>query len=237
MKNNIIAVYGAPESGKTTLSLKIAKTLSNDKKNVAVIFCDTIAPPLETSVKFKEKSVGSIGNILEANEIDQNLILRNCMFAEQNQYIGFLGYNLHQGVKTFAEYSSDRAEQFLQMLSRMVDHVIVDCTSDLQNDILSCSATKVANHVLMPLKCTLKSLSFFSTNEALIDEKKRTIVLNQVRKGQVSDSYVKAYKTALYQIPYLQDVEEQMESFGLLGSLEKDYEVLIKSVFKGDFFV
>ena len=43
-QDGILAVWGSPGSGKTTVAVKIAKYLADRKKNVVLLLCDMTAP-------------------------------------------------------------------------------------------------------------------------------------------------------------------------------------------------
>jgi signal recognition particle GTPase len=40
----VLAVWGSPGSGKTTVSVRLAKYLADRKKNVVLLLCDMTAP-------------------------------------------------------------------------------------------------------------------------------------------------------------------------------------------------
>ena len=42
----VLAVWGSPSSGKTTVSVKLAKYLADKHKNVLLLLCDMTAPML-----------------------------------------------------------------------------------------------------------------------------------------------------------------------------------------------
>ncbi|WP_277668501.1 hypothetical protein [Caproiciproducens galactitolivorans] len=42
--NQVLAIWGSPDSGKTTLSVKIAKGLEAIKRSVAIVTCDEETP-------------------------------------------------------------------------------------------------------------------------------------------------------------------------------------------------
>ena len=44
--NQVLAVWGSPGSGKTTVAVKLAKYLAGKKKNVILLLCDMTAPML-----------------------------------------------------------------------------------------------------------------------------------------------------------------------------------------------
>ena len=46
VQGGVLAVWGSPSSGKTTVSVKLADYLARKKKNVLLIFADMTTPPL-----------------------------------------------------------------------------------------------------------------------------------------------------------------------------------------------
>ena len=60
----VLAVWGSPSSGKTTVSVKLAKHLADKKRNVVLLLCDMTAPMLPCicppSDLEWERSLGSI---------------------------------------------------------------------------------------------------------------------------------------------------------------------------------
>ena len=43
-EGGVVAVWGSPGSGKTTMAVKIAKYLADKKRNVVLLLCDMTAP-------------------------------------------------------------------------------------------------------------------------------------------------------------------------------------------------
>ena len=44
--NQVLAVWGSPSSGKTIMSVKLARYIASQKKNVILVLADMSAPPL-----------------------------------------------------------------------------------------------------------------------------------------------------------------------------------------------
>ena len=149
----ILAVWGSPSSGKTVTAVKIARELSLNRKNVAVVFCDGMCPALPTVLKTKKPVEGSIGEVLAAPNVTQELILKNCVCPTKNPYISFLGYKAGENVFTYAEYAKERAVDLLVLLRHIADCVVVDCASSLTDSILSTVALEVADAVLRLGSC------------------------------------------------------------------------------------
>ena len=60
VQGGVLAVWGSPSSGKTTVSVKLADYLARKKKNVLLIFADMTTPPLPcicAAGTWKEKSL------------------------------------------------------------------------------------------------------------------------------------------------------------------------------------
>ena len=149
----ILAVWGSPSSGKTVTAVKIARELSLNRKNVAVVFCDGMCPALPTVLKTKKPVEGSIGEVLAAPNVTQELILKNCVCPAKNPYISLLGYKAGENVFTYAEYAKERAVDLLVLLRHIADCVVVDCASSLTDSILSTVALEVADAVLRLGSC------------------------------------------------------------------------------------
>lgn len=96
----LIAVWGAPHSGKTTFSASLATAIADTyaAATVIVLHCDVETPML--SVLFpnaKSGSLGSVGIPLSANELDTEQILANCTETKARPTLAVLGYRTGAG--------------------------------------------------------------------------------------------------------------------------------------------
>ena len=135
-QKQMLAVWGSPNSGKTVTALKLANELAKQKKNVVVVHCDLISPVLPTVLKTKTLDV-SLGAVLTASTLSQELVLQNCFPCEKNPYISLLGYKAGENVFSYAKYTKEQAVDMLVLLRHIADYVIVDCSSILTENILS----------------------------------------------------------------------------------------------------
>ena len=72
--NRVLAVWGSPSCGKTTIAAKIANYIANKGFDVALLLCDTDAPPLPLLVPPSEiETEKSLGSILAAVKVTENL--------------------------------------------------------------------------------------------------------------------------------------------------------------------
>ena len=53
----VVAVWGSPGSGKTTMAVKMAKYLADKKRNVVLLLCDMTAPCCPVSARHRNWSV------------------------------------------------------------------------------------------------------------------------------------------------------------------------------------
>ncbi len=75
----VLAVWGSPGCGKTTVAVKLAKYLADRKKNVVLLLCDCTTPMLPCICPPGDlEGNHSLGSILAANSITESLVKNNC---------------------------------------------------------------------------------------------------------------------------------------------------------------
>ena len=88
----VLAVWGSPGSGKTVTAVKIAKHLTAQKKNVALLLCDMTAPMMPCICPPSELECDrSLGSIFAAQRISVNLIKHNLTTHKRIPYLTMLG--------------------------------------------------------------------------------------------------------------------------------------------------
>ena len=238
-QKQMLAVWGSPGSGKTVTALKIAAELAKGKKNVAVVFCDAVAPPLPTVIRTKKSADGSLGAALSFPVISQEIAMKNLVASEQNPYVSFIGYAAGENAYTYAGYIKERAVDMLVLLRHIADHVIVDCSSVLNDNVLSTAALEVADNVLRLCPCDLKGLSYYMSYLPLIGDRKfktdkHIRVLTNPHPYQGGREYENAYGGVSFCLPYLPSIEEQAVTQNLLAPLSgkegKAYEGMISAI-------
>lgn len=231
MKNNqIIAVWGNPSSGKTVTSIKIARELALKKKNVILVFCDTIAPDLMMVHPDKNTDEKSLGSLLSAPEITQEKILSKCITLDKNEYISLLGYSKGENSFTYAKYAKDRAVDLLILLRHIADYVVVDCSAFFIPDLLSVTAIELADSVIRLSNCNLKALSYFNSSLPLLADRRfntdRHIkVLSKVKADEPSELMAEKYNGVMYELPYIEEITEQYLTGRLFGTLESKQSI------------
>ncbi len=86
--NQVLAVWGSPSCGKTTIAAKLANYISGKGYDVALLLCDMDAPPLPLLVPPSDiEAERSLGSILAAVKINDNLILQNSITIKKNPHM------------------------------------------------------------------------------------------------------------------------------------------------------
>ena len=243
-QKQMLAVWGSPGSGKTVMSLKLAAELAKTKKNVVVVLCDVVSPALPAVLSAKKAPEVSLGAVLTAPIVTQELVIKNLAVYDKNPYISLLGYKLGENVYTYADYTKERAVDMLVLLRHIADYVIVDCSSVLTDNILSTTALEVADDVLRLCSCDLKAISYYMSYLPLIGDRKfkqdkHIRVLTNTRSYQGGAEYENTFSGVRFRIPYVEEVEEQAATLNLTLPLSaktgKVFESLTAEIARGVF--
>ena len=241
----MLAVWGSPGSGKTVTAVKIAKMLSAKKKNVILLLCDMTAPMLPCICSPDElECERSLGNILAAARIGENLIKHNLVTLKRSNYLTVLGLLKGENEYSIPPFTEKQAIELLDGLRQIAPYVIVDCGSYIANDILSAVALMEADSVLRLANCDLKSISYFSSQLPLLkdakwDADKQYKVAANVKPFHAADHIGKVLGSVTFKLPYSQELEEQYLAGNLFSDLSlkdsrafrKELEKIIEEVF------
>ncbi len=231
--NQLIAIWGSPSSGKTTLSAKIAQELADKKKNVIIIhddiFCPTI-PILLPTIKDTDKS---LGKIFSNPVIDQEMILDNSISIKHNDYIALIGHQKVENPFTYSEYTKERVTDLLILLRHLVDYIIVDCSSILTESILTITALELADKVIRLSTADFKGLSYFkSTLPLLMDQKfnseNHLRIVSNTKDYQGSEIVNDLLRGSNIFIPSSFEIEEQFVEGRLFESLRDKSSIKYK---------
>ncbi|MFT9055507.1 MAG: hypothetical protein ABF449_02615 [Ethanoligenens sp.] len=171
--SKIISVWGSPNSGKTSLSVKLAELLySRFHAVVGVVCADMTAPALP--VLFPNKKADemfSLGEVLSKPEVTLHDVLNNVVTVRGKTNMGFLGLKDGENRFSYPSFDDVKAEALFSILKGLAEFLVVDCTSDIQNT-LTASAIKRSDHIIRIVNPDLKSLSFFSSQLPLLGDPK-----------------------------------------------------------------
>lgn len=222
--NRILAVWGSPSCGKTTVAAKVANYIASQKNDVVLLMCDTDAPPLPLLVPPSDiEEEKSLGSILAAARVSSNLILQNSITLKKNKHISLIGMLKGENAFSYPRYTGEQAKQLIDSLRSIADYTIIDCSSHLSDDVLSTMAIIEADCVLRLINCDLKSISYLSSQLPLIRDAKfktdrQLKIANNVKSIHSGENIERVLGNVSFTIPHSDLVENQY----LTGELLKD---------------
>ena len=212
--SKLIAIWGSPQSGKTTLAVKLALELDNRKAgNILVLHTDNITPAMPVLFPF-ERDVLSIGHALSAVEISPTDILQAAVVPKGRDNLGFLGYAYGDNQFSYPAFDKEKAANFLSALKSLADYVIVDCSSQY-NNVLSRAALSVADTIIKLATPELKVISFFLSQTPLYASPEYDLTeavqgLNITQSGffQPLEECREYFKNPAFTLPFCQQIQE-----------------------------
>lgn len=245
LHGGVLAVWGSPGSGKTTVAVKLAKYLADKKKNVVLVLCDMTAPMLPCICSPSElECEKSLGSILSATHVTEPLVKYNMITHKKMAYLTMLGMLKGENEYTYASYSKVQAQELIEALRKIAPFVIIDCGSYIANDILSAVVLLECDSALRLANCDLKSISYLSSQLQLLqnskwDTDKQYKVASNVKPNHSVDHMAGAMGSVSFRLPYSEELEEQYLSGNLLADMtlknsrpfRKEIEKIAKEVF------
>ncbi len=237
--NQVLAVWGSPSSGKTIMSVKLARYIASQKKNVILVLADMSAPPLPYVCPSSDlESELSLGNILGAAHVDGNLVKQNAILHKKNEYLTMFAMLKGENAFSYAPYTETQVREFIHALRQLADYIIIDCTSNITNDVLSAVSLIESDAVLRLVSCDLKSISYLNSQlPLLLDNKfnanKQYKAASNVSSFQADDEIEQIVGGVNFKIPHSDEVYKQFLAGNLFGGLtEKDSKDFRKAVSK-----
>ena len=237
--NQVLAVWGSPSSGKTIMSVKLARYIASQKKNVILVLADMSAPPLPYVCPSTDlESELSLGNILGAAHVDGNLVKQNAILHKKNEYLTMFAMLKGENAFSYAPYTETQVREFIHALRQLADYIIIDCTSNITNDVLSAVSLIESDAVLRLVSCDLKSISYLNSQlPLLLDNKfnanKQYKAASNVSSFQADDEIEQIVGGVNFKIPHSDEVYKQFLAGNLFGGLtEKDSKDFRKAVSK-----
>lgn len=244
-ENQMLAVWGSPGSGKTTVAVKLAARLAMQKRDVALLLCDMNTPMLPCICPPGElEEEHSLGSILAATHVSESLVRHNCITHKRFRHLTLFGMRKGENEYTYPPYERTQAEELLQCLRGIAPYIIIDCGSYIANDILSAIALMESDAVLRLVNCDLKSISYLSSQLPLLreskwDADKQYKVASNVRANEASGHIEQVLGSVAFQIPHSEEVFAQVLEGNLFAELSmkdsrgfrKSIEAITKEVF------
>ena len=239
VNGGVLAVWGSPGSGKTTVAVKLAQYLAGKKQNVVLVLCDMTAPMLPCICPPSElDGERSLGSILAAPHVSEPLVKLNMVTLKKNSHLTILGMKKGENEYTYPPYEQIQAQELLDGLREIAPFAVVDCGSYIANDILSAVALMEADSVLRLANADLKSISYLSSQLPLLrdakwDTDKQYKTASNVKSQQAGDHMSQALGTVAFTLPHSAELEGQYLAGNLLADLSmKDSRVFRKEIEK-----
>lgn len=236
----IVAVWGSPNSGKTTFATKLATAIyDNYQARVIVLYTDLETPIMPVIFpNEKAEDVGSVGIPLSKVEIDRDDVIKNLVVSKNRQNFGFIGYRAGDNKFTFPKFGRAKAEALLEALCELADYVIVDCTSNLENNVLASVAVEMSEQIIRLASPDLKSISFFlSQLPVYSDPKYRTAEHIQGINTPNEDVFMPVEETkshlkdVRFSVPFSSEVKLQMQKGSLTEATgDKTFEGRMREI-------
>jgi MinD superfamily P-loop ATPase len=162
--SKVIAVWGAPNSGKTTFATKLARAIYDTyQATVIVVYTDNETPTLPVIFpNYKKEDLCSVGMALAQTDIDRHDVVKQMVTIKDKQNLCFLGFTDGENKYTYPAFDATKVRSLYSVLSSLADYVIIDCTSSLKNP-LSKVAVREADEVIRLSAPTLKSVSYLAS--------------------------------------------------------------------------
>ncbi|NCB42263.1 MAG: ParA family protein [Clostridia bacterium] len=221
----LLAVWGSPGAGKTTVAVKLAKHIADQKKNVVLVLCDMVAPMLPCILHASElECERSLGTILGSTHVTETILKSNLMTLKKNRFLTVLGMVKGENEYTYPPYTETQAKELLGELRRLAPFVVVDCGSHIAADILSAVTLIEADSVLRLASCELKSVSYFSSQlQLLMDHRweadRQYKIASNVKAHEAGDQLAAALGNTVFQLPHSEELESQYLAGNLLEDL------------------
>lgn len=237
--NQVLAVWGSPSSGKTVVSVKLARYIASMKKNVVLVAADMSAPPLPFICPSTDlESEQSLGNILGAAHVTENLIKQNAILHKRNEYLTMLAMLKGENAFSYPAYTEVQAGELIAELRKMAEYIIIDCTSFITGDVLSAAALIESDAVLRLVSCDLKSISYLSSQLPLLLDNKFNVnkqykAASDIDAYQAEENIEQAVGGVSFRIPHSDEVRQQFLQGNLFSALtQKDSRDFRKAISK-----
>lgn len=163
--SKIIAVCGSPDSGKSSIAIKVAQTLYNKGKKRVLYFSPDLMVPCMGYIfpHCKESDLYSIGKVLDKTDVYREDVLRSIVTTKNMPNFGYLGYKANENKYTYARPTEDKISQLFMNMRELADYIVIDCMSD-RSDLISSLAKAEADVIVQVVTPTLKCMSYYAAN-------------------------------------------------------------------------
>jgi MinD superfamily P-loop ATPase len=169
----MIAVWGTPNSGKTTIAMKLAESLYLQEKRrklmIMVVFTDVTTPAVPVVFpNYRDEEVYSVGALLAKTNLTVDDVFSYTTFTHGKDNQGFLGYKGTENSHSHPAYTKEKAELMFDILKANTDYVLVDCMNCPKDSLMTEIALKKADSVIWAATPDLKSISYMLSQKSVL---------------------------------------------------------------------
>lgn len=168
----VITVWGSPGSGKSMFCCILAKALTRDKQKAVIISGEPGTPMLPVWLPDQIiETNASIGQVLSSVEIDTTLVASHVTVLKHYPFIGLMGYSAGENPLSYPEMDYQMVLQLAAAASRLVDYVILDCSSNMTN-VFTPAAIEAGDLIIRLLTPDLKGVNYLKAHEPLLQDRR-----------------------------------------------------------------
>lgn len=237
--SKVIAIWGAPNSGKTTFATKLARAIYDEyQATVVVVYTDNETPTLPVVFpNYKKEDICSVGAALAKTDIDRFDVVRQMVTVKDKQNFCFLGFACGENKYTYPTFDATKVRSLYSVLASLADYVIVDCTSSLKNPLAKV-AVREADTVIRLSAPTLKSVSYLASQLPLyadpmfrLGEHIQGICVTEADLYMPIEEAKAQLQDVRFTIPYSRAVKQQMIDGNLYETVnDKKFNAKFKAI-------
>ena len=204
-----ICITGPGSSGKTTLAISIAQTITKIDKSASciIVFCKNMPSQYPVIFPFVQNTEFKPLSSLINQDISTDNLSKYILTKRTSPNLGFIGYTEFDTKYTYPDMPNSICNKFIKTLENMCSYLIFDCDDNIFSSPLSLECIKQANVHIKVLNPNIKSITYENMTRDYIDDKsnsKRKIqILNNLRENKYNDKSDFQYA---YDIPYREKI-------------------------------
>lgn len=170
--SKIITVWGNPGCGKSMFCCSLAKVLTAGREKALIINADSSTPmlPVWMPERILETNA-SIGNVLTGLEINTALVAERVTILKEYPFIGVMGYAAGENPFSYPELKYDKIKLFIAEAAKLVDYIILDCSSNMLN-FFTPTAIEAADVTVRIITPDLRGLNYLRAHKPLLTDDK-----------------------------------------------------------------
>lgn len=237
--SKVIAIWGAPNSGKTTFATKLARAIYDEyQATVIVVYTDNETPTLPIVFpNYKKEDICSVGVALAKTDIDRYDVVKQMVTVKDKQNFCFLGFACGENKYTYPTFDAIKVRSLYSVLTSLADYVIIDCTSSLKNPLAKV-AVREADTVIRLSAPTLKSVSYLASQLPLyadpmfrLNEHIRGICVTEADLYMPIEEAKLQIQDVRFTVPYSRAVKQQLLDGNLYETVnDKKFNSRLKAI-------